>query len=137
MTLFLFCLAKYDKLKVLYGYCLAKITAMFTLPLTLDLKTVHLSDEQFYQLAIANPNLRMERTAAGDLILMTPVGGYSSNQELELGADLAIWNRQSQLGKVFSSSTIFQLPGGGVRARGGGASSLPTKLSGEEVPARI
>lgn len=86
------------------------------IPLTLDVKTVDLSDEQFYQLCIANPNLRVERTAEGGLILMPPVGGYSGNQELELGADLTLWNRTAKLGKVFSSSTIFKLPGGSNRS---------------------
>lgn len=47
---------------------------------------------------------------------MPPVGGYSGNQELELGADLTLWNRKAKLGKVFSSSTIFKLPGGGNRS---------------------
>lgn len=47
---------------------------------------------------------------------MAPVGGYSGNQEMELGTDLAIWNRRTKLGKVFSSSTIFKLPNGGNRS---------------------
>lgn len=89
---------------------------MHVLPLTLDIQTVDLSDEQFYQLCMANPDLRVERTSEGALILMPPVGGYSGNQELELGADLTLWNRKTQLGKVFSSSTIFKLPGGSDRS---------------------
>jgi Uma2 family endonuclease len=47
---------------------------------------------------------------------MSPVGGDRGNRELELGTDLAIWNRQTQLGKVFSSSTMFKLPGSGDRS---------------------
>ncbi len=47
---------------------------------------------------------------------MPPVGGNSGNRELELGGELYLWNRQTQLGKVFSSSTIFKLPGGGDRS---------------------
>ena len=35
---------------------------------------------------------------------------------MELGTDLAIWNRQTQLGKVFSSCTLFKLPNGGDRS---------------------
>lgn len=89
---------------------------MLTLPITLDLKTVNLTDEQFYQLCIKNPEIQLERTPQGDLILMSPVGGDSGNQEIELGADLVIWNRQTKLGKVFSSSTIFRLPNGGDRS---------------------
>lgn len=92
------------------------MSELSVLPLTLDLQTVGLSDEQFYQLCIANPDVRVERTSTGDLILMPPVGGYSGNRELELGADLTLWNRQTKLGVVFSSSTIFRLPGGGDRS---------------------
>jgi Uma2 family endonuclease len=87
-----------------------------TLPVTLDLTHVHFSDEQFYQLCVGNPELNIERTAKGALILMPPVGGDSGNREMELGTDLSLWNRQSGLGKVFSSSTIFKLPGGGDRS---------------------
>jgi Uma2 family endonuclease len=87
-----------------------------TLPLTVDLKQVHLTDEQFYQICISNPELNIERNSAGGLILMPPVGGDSGNREMELGTDLSIWNRKTGLGKTFSSSTVFKLPGGGDRS---------------------
>ena len=87
-----------------------------TLPFKVDLKHVHLTDDQFYQLCINNSELRIERTAQGVLEFMPPVGGEGGNREMELGIDLGIWNRQTQLGKVFSSSTIFKLPGGGNRS---------------------
>jgi Uma2 family endonuclease len=86
------------------------------LPLRVDLKHVCLSDEQFYQLCITNPDLNIERSAEGALIFMSPVGGDSGNREMELGTDLTNWNRKYKLGKVFSSSTIFKLPGGGDRS---------------------
>jgi Uma2 family endonuclease len=76
----------------------------------------HLTDEQFYQLCIANRDLSLEMNAAGELIIVPPVGGESGNQEARLIADLEIWNRQTQLGKVFSSSTIFILPNGAKRS---------------------
>jgi Uma2 family endonuclease len=87
-----------------------------TLPLQLDLKHVQLTDEQFYQLCMDNPDVNLERSKAGVLIVMSPVGGDSSNREMELGTDLSVWNRKTKLGKVFSSSTIFKLPGGGDRS---------------------
>ncbi len=89
---------------------------VLTLPLTVDLKQVHLTDEQFYQLCISNPELNIERNAAGGLILMPPVGGDSGNREMGLGGELYLWNKQTNLGKVFSSSTVFKLPGGGDRS---------------------
>lgn len=87
-----------------------------TLPLKVDLKHVHLTDEQFYQLYINNPELIFERDAQGALILMSPVGGDSGSRELMLGGELYLWNKQTRLGKVFSSSTLFKLPGGGDRS---------------------
>jgi len=87
-----------------------------TLPLKLNLKHVHLTDEQFYQLCVSNPEWNIERNAKGVLIVMSPVGGESGNREADYIIDLGIWNRRTQLGKVFSPSTIFKLPGGGDRA---------------------
>jgi Uma2 family endonuclease len=87
-----------------------------TLPLRIDLKHVHLTDEQFYQLCISNPDLNIERNAKGVLIVMPPVGGESGKREADFIIDLGVWNRQSNSGIVFSSSTIFKLPGGGDRS---------------------
>jgi Uma2 family endonuclease len=87
-----------------------------TLPLVLETTEVHLTDEQFYQLCRSNPDLSIERSAKGALIVMTPVGGEGGSYEMELGADLTLWNRQTNLGKTFSSSTLFKLPNGGDRS---------------------
>ena len=76
----------------------------------------HLTDEQFYQLCLANRDLNLEMNAAGELIIVPPVGGESGNREADLITDLNIWNRQAKLGKVFSSSTIFVLPNGAKRS---------------------
>ncbi|MGK7898399.1 MAG: Uma2 family endonuclease [Xenococcus sp. (in: cyanobacteria)] len=85
-------------------------------PVILNLKNVGLSDEQFYQLCQTNENWQLEETAKGELLIMPPVGGISGNRESEFNADVVIWNRQTKLGKVFSSSTIFILPNGGKRS---------------------
>lgn len=85
-------------------------------PIILNIKTVGLSDEQFYQLSQTNENWKLEQTAQGELIIMPPVGAISGNRESDLNADVVIWNRQTQLGKVFSSSTVFILPNGGKRS---------------------
>ncbi|MBD2080326.1 Uma2 family endonuclease [Leptolyngbya sp. FACHB-17] len=87
-----------------------------SLPLKLNLDHVHLSDEQFYQLCIRNPELNIERNTEGVLIVMPPVGGDSGKREANYIIDLGIWNRQTNLGEVFSSSTLFRLPGGGERS---------------------
>ena len=77
---------------------------------------VKLTREAFYKLCEANPDLSFERTARGELIIMTPVGGGGSSREANLIADVTIWNRQTGLGIVFSSSGLFSLPRGGDRS---------------------
>jgi Uma2 family endonuclease len=84
---------------------------------TLNLEPIiHLTDEQFYLLCMGNKDLNLEQNATGELIIVPPVGGESGNQEAGLITDLNIWNRQTKLGKVFSSSTIFRLPNGAKRS---------------------
>ena len=77
---------------------------------------VHLTDEQFYQLCSANRELNLELNAKGELIIVSPVGGESGNKEADFITDLNNWNRQTRLGKVFSSSTIFRLGNGAKRS---------------------
>ncbi len=89
-----------------------------TKPLLLDVHsiTLRVTHEEFEKLCQDNPERALELTATGELIVMPPVGGESGNSELELGADLVFWNRQTRLGKTFSSSTVFVLPNGAQRS---------------------
>ena len=84
--------------------------------LTLNIPpAVNLTDEQFYQLCIANEPWQLELTQTGDLIIMPPTGGESGIRNSDITTDLSIWNRQTKLGKVFDSSTEFKLPSGAYR----------------------
>ncbi|UBF27570.1 Uma2 family endonuclease [Kovacikia minuta CCNUW1] len=88
-----------------------------TILTTLNLDTVQLTDDQFYQLCQSNRDLKFERTAEGTLIVMAPIGGEGGNQEAGLITDVGIWNRQAgEPGLVFSSSTGFKLPNGAERS---------------------
>jgi Uma2 family endonuclease len=85
--------------------------------IVLNLKPfVELSDDQFYELCQNHRELKFERTAQGELVIVAPVGGEGGSREAELIGDLVFWNRQTQLGKVFSSSTCFKLPNGADRS---------------------
>jgi len=88
---------------------------MTTLTLNLN-PIIKLTDEQFFQLCQENENIRLERTAKGELIIMSPAGGETSNSNAGLTAQVWIWNEQNKLGKVFDSSTGFKLPNGANRA---------------------
>jgi len=85
--------------------------------ITLSLKTLlDLTDEAFYELCRANPDVKFERTATGELVVMSPTGGESGHRNADIIIDLGIWNRQAQLGIAFDSSTGFKLPNGAERS---------------------
>ncbi|MEI3649160.1 MAG: Uma2 family endonuclease [Dolichospermum lemmermannii FEM_B0920] len=89
---------------------------MTTQSVILNIKNVELSDDQFYQLCQINEYYKFEQTAKDELIILPPSNLITGNREAELNGNLMIWNRQSKLGKVFSSSTVFTLPNGGKRS---------------------
>lgn len=84
---------------------------------TIDFQPIgQMSDEQFYQLCRANPDVKFERNAQGKVLIMPPTGGTTGNRNSEVGADFVIWNRRAKLGVVFDSSTCFKLPNGADRS---------------------
>ena len=88
---------------------------MTTLTLNLN-PIIKLTDDQFFQLCQENENIRLERTAKGELIIMSPAGGETGSSNAGLTAQIWIWNQQKKLGKVFDSSTGFKLPNGADRS---------------------
>jgi len=79
--------------------------------LTLNLEPIiKLTSEQFYQLCQANPDLKLERNAQGELIVMPPTGGETGKRNSNINVQLWLWNDRTQLGEVFDSSTGFTLP---------------------------
>jgi Uma2 family endonuclease len=85
--------------------------------LTLQLPpNLQFTDEEFEQIIAVNKDLRLELTAEGELVIMSPTGGETGNRNFEIYIDLGIWNRQHKLGKAFDSSTGFKLPNGATRS---------------------
>ncbi|MFB2937024.1 Uma2 family endonuclease [Aerosakkonemataceae cyanobacterium BLCC-F154] len=82
---------------------------MNTVKLNLN-PVIQLSGEQFYQLCRENPDLKLERNAKGELIIMPPTGGETGRKNANLNLQIGLWNQESQLGEVFDSSTGFTLP---------------------------
>ena len=84
---------------------------------TLNLHPVlELTDDQFYELCLANRDLRLERTATGEIIIMPPAGGETGHRNIEISFQVQAWSRQNNLGIAFDSSTGFKLPNGAERA---------------------
>jgi Uma2 family endonuclease len=72
--------------------------------------------EQFEQLAYTEQLARLELTATGELIVMSPTGGEAGEKNFNLYIDLGNWNRRTKSGKAFDSSTVFVLPNGARRS---------------------
>jgi Uma2 family endonuclease len=84
---------------------------------TIDLSPIaRLTDTQFEQLCAANPEIKLERTPTGELVIMSPTGGETGMNNATLISRFVVWNEQTNLGKVFDSSTCFKLPNGGDRS---------------------
>ncbi len=79
-------------------------------------QTFKVTHEQFQQIAAVNRDLRLERTATGELIVMPPTGSETGNRNQDMSGQLWLWNRQTKLGIAFDSSSGFQLPNGADRS---------------------
>jgi Uma2 family endonuclease len=88
---------------------------MTALTLNLD-AIVQLTDDAFYALCRANPEVKFERTAEGELIVMPPTGGESGNRNAKLTTRLENWAEADGSGLTFDSSTCFRLPNGANRS---------------------
>ncbi len=78
--------------------------------------TIELTDEQFLQICQNNRDLRIERTAEGELIIIPPTGWESGNRNSKLTARLEFWADADGTGLTFDSSTGFKLPNGANRS---------------------
>lgn len=90
-------------------------TSTINLPPRLELK-IDISDEQFWQLCRDNDDLRFEKTATGELIIMPPTGSSTGKRNADLTYQLQSWNRQKNLGEVFDSNSGFRLPNSADRS---------------------
>ncbi len=78
---------------------------------------LHVTQEQFEALSAANRDLRLERTAEGELIVNPPTGGESGQRNFRITGQLARWYEEHEnLGEGFDSSTGFRLPNGADRS---------------------
>jgi Uma2 family endonuclease len=78
--------------------------------------TLTVTREQFVELAIANRELQLERTATGELIVNPPTGGETGYRNLDIEGQIWLWNRRTRLGKAFNYSTGFHLQNGADRS---------------------
>lgn len=82
-----------------------------------DQLLLQVTREQFVALVSANRDLRLERTATGELIVNPPTGGETGKRNAKIGTQIGIWGEANEtLGEYFDSSTGFELPNGANRS---------------------
>ncbi len=74
------------------------------------------TEDTFYELCRQNPELRLERTAKGEVIVMPPTGGETGSRNDEIIRQLSNWRKSDGTGKSFESSTGYRLPNGANRS---------------------
>jgi len=71
-----------------------------------------MTDDEYYDFCQINPDLRIERTAEGDILIMPPAGFESGFRNSELTGQLRDWARKDGRGLAFDSSAEYILPSG-------------------------
>lgn len=87
-------------------------------PFVLHLPTVwqRLDDDDIWALCQANPEMRIEQTAEGEIIVMPSTGGETGSRNSALGGECYAWAKLDGTGLTFDSSTVFRLPNGAKRS---------------------
>jgi Uma2 family endonuclease len=71
-----------------------------------------MSPEKFHDFCAANPDLRAELTAEGEIVIMPPTGAETGYRNSELTAQLRNWSRRDGRGRAFDSNVEYLLPDG-------------------------
>ena len=88
-----------------------------TAPLKVFLPAIaSMSRADFYEFCQANRDLRIERTATGDVLIMPPAFSDTGNRNFNLAVQLGIWAEKDSTGLGFDSSAGFTLPNGAIRS---------------------
>lgn len=84
--------------------------------LTLNLQQFVETAAEFWELCQANPDLRLERTATGEVVIMPSAFTETGRRNFKISGQLWQWNETWQLGEAFDSSAGFTLPNGAIRS---------------------
>ena len=71
---------------------------------------------EFKEFCLLNKNYRIERLANGNILVMPPTHTATGGKNASIFGEIFIWNKASQLGKMFDSSTGFTLQNQAIRA---------------------
>ncbi len=72
--------------------------------------------EQFYEFCRCHPELRLERSATGEVSVMPPAFAATGGRNGRVVQQLANWSDLNSPGEIFDSSAGFTLPNGAIRS---------------------
>jgi Uma2 family endonuclease len=78
--------------------------------------SIEMDSDRFFDFCQINRDLRIEKNATGEMIIMPPTGGETGRRNFNLLGELFIWTKQDGTGIGFDSSTGFTLPSGAIRS---------------------
>jgi len=76
----------------------------------------HVTHEQFEELCRDYPDLRLELTSSGELIVMPPAGMETDRRNLDLTVQFGNWARKDTTGVGFGPTAGYTLPNGAIRS---------------------
>jgi Uma2 family endonuclease len=86
-------------------------------PMTVNFPLIaQMTSEQFYEFCLANRDLRIERTALGEVIIMPPAFSETGNRNMKIAQQVANWAEKDGTGETFDSSAGFTFPNGATRS---------------------
>ena len=87
------------------------------MPATLLLhRDKRVTDREYVSFCEANPDLRLERTSEGEIVIVPPAGMESDYRSLGVGGELRAWAKRDGRGKAFGCSVQFFLLNGAARS---------------------
>jgi Uma2 family endonuclease len=105
----------------------------YALPLVVQMRpALDLSEDQFFEFCQLNRDLRIERNAEGELLIMPPAGGETSRGNAQITCQLVLWANRDGTGVSFDSSAGFHLPNTAVRSPD---ASWMSRERWEQIPA--
>jgi Uma2 family endonuclease len=66
-----------------------------------------MTDDDYFACCTANPDLQIERTSHGEIVIAPPAGGESGYRTIEFGAQLRNWARRDARGRALGSIVEF------------------------------
>ncbi|MDQ2747793.1 MAG: Uma2 family endonuclease [Acidobacteriota bacterium] len=88
-------------------------------PIVLNLQNIldeKMTDDEFENFCRHNPDLQIELSKKGELVIMPPTGGETGNRNFSLIGKFFVWVEADESGIGFDSSTVFRLPNGAKRS---------------------